>query len=120
VKFPRLPHRIASFAEIAAQDFEPYNIDLARLPVAAEMDQSFLISLRIAAVTMKKSKAELMDMVREMGAERADGGELPELVDHLHEAKEFLTWAREVIDAAETRLFVSATAVAPELWGEDA
>ena len=100
----------ATPAQIAAQEFEPIDFDPLSIPSAERLNDPYLISLRLAAITVGKTKSELIDIVRTMGGDRPDGGDLPELVSRMQAAQAFFAGALRIVEAAELRLMVATHA----------
>ena len=121
VPFPGQPKPPASFEDVAASDFEPLNFDLSSIPSEAKLNDPYIVSFRLAAIMLMKSKADLVEIVRGLGAEEDDGGALAEIVDNLQASQAFFKRASEVMHAAELRLMVATFAAneSPKQKGDE-
>lgn len=108
---------LVPFEMAAAADFQPVEIDLAALPTAEQLNNPGMISVRLAALTLARTKAELIDYVRQLGGDRDDGGELPAMLQTMHDACELFRSFVRMLEAADTRLFAAACALNPEVEG---
>lgn len=105
----------ATFAQMAALEFEPERLDLEALPSAAHLNNPYMVSVRLAAVTLTKSKADLIEIVRGLGGDTPEGGELWPMVQQLQGAQALFKGFVDMLSAAETRLLCAASVIAVEL-----
>jgi hypothetical protein len=102
----------ATPAGIAAIEFEP--TDMAKVlseGLSAESIQALAIDLRLAAVTVSRTKAELVEMVHKM---RTEGDEdiYFEMVDSFADTLGRLEGLLKMVKAAHTRCLIAASVVA--------
>lgn len=98
----RLNRKIAN---AAALKFQPWKIDLKKLPTNEEFGCQ-MVWVRVAAVTNNKTKAELINVVKEL---EQDGKEaVPKLFEQLVDAEEYFKEAAEMCSVAHNRLLVAA------------
>jgi hypothetical protein len=75
-------------------------------------DSPIAVDLRLATVIMSKTKAELVDIAREL-----DTGVL-ELTDHLRQTEDALRALADIVASAASRQQIAAAVYAMECWGE--
>ena len=107
-------HAPASFAEMAALEFEPEALNLSDLPSAEQLNNPFMVSVRIAAVSLTKSKVELVEMVRGLDGDTPDGGDFWMMIQGLQNAQGMFQHLSGVLERAEARLLCAASTVAVE------
>jgi hypothetical protein len=111
--------RAATAAEMAAMDFEPWSpedLEAFKPPSNVEFDEmahAHLPTLRIAWLTLAKTKPELVEMLRKIDNEI--GGEL---MDGFISATAFFQQALTVLEKAEARILCAGSVLEIE-DGED-
>lgn len=111
--------RAASVTEMAEIEFEPEQIDREALPSAERISNPFMVSARIAALTLTKTKAELVQIVRDLGGDRNDGGEFWTMLQNMQNAQRLFGALAEILTTADTRLLCAASVVAVERGAAD-
>lgn len=101
---------LVDFADAANMDFEAVAIDLAALPTAAQINNPYMVTVRLAATCLTKTKGELIDVVTALGCERDDGGEMGEMLDRMHAAEKLFGGFVEMLQTADARLFIASCA----------
>jgi hypothetical protein len=99
--------KIATAEQWAAMNFEPLTID--EMPTYDEwcaMAMSHAISLRVAWLTIGKTKEEVKEIVRKL-----DDAPMTDLFDRLNSAEKTFGHFRWVVECALTRLIVAGSAV---------
>lgn len=101
---------LVDFDVAAAMDFDALDFDPESLPTADQLNNPYMVSVRIAAMTVRQTKGELIDTVVSLGGDRDDGGEMPEIVAKLRAAQELFSGFVNLLKAADSRLFIATCA----------
>jgi hypothetical protein len=102
----------ATAEEPAAIEFEPIDTtDVMRKGLSAKSVQALAVNLRLAAVTVRKTKAELIEMVHSMSANGNEDAFF-EMVDCCHDTIGRLKGMLEMAEAAHARCLSAASVVA--------
>jgi hypothetical protein len=107
--------RLATIAELADADFEPWAVSDFEPHTNAEwakLANPNLVSARIAVTLLRKTKAELVEMVRGMPDEGVGSPE--HMADWLTDSLGFFTGYHDLIDYGLTRLMCAGAVVARE------
>ena len=108
-----LTPELVSFEAVAALEFDPVPIDLEAVSIPPEvLNNPHMVHVRLAAVTLAKTKAELMDVVRSLGGLNDDGagGELAIMVEGMQRTEALFSSFAEMLRSADARLFSAACA----------
>lgn len=110
--------RLVRFDEAARMEFEPEPID-AHLFNPSTIAATYLPTLRLAQATNSKTKAELIEVAREMGGASEDGASVTHLVEQMWAAQAFLRDALAIVEKAEGRLFIACSVLNPDADEDD-
>ena len=103
--------KLVSYEAAAAMEWEPVALDVPALArVSAALAGPHMANVRLAAHTLAKTKAELIQVVRDLGALQDDGGELTVMVRGMNASEDlFISFAR-MLQSADARLFAASCA----------
>jgi len=108
-RIPDNKNHAAEHLEVAGFDFEPLAYDIGEsefLQHHEDVLNELLMVVRHALRTLRKTKAETIDMAHELEADKFDDGVMG-LVAHLKEAQEILKDYAELLHLAELRMLVA-------------
>lgn len=101
-----------SFEAAAAMEWHPIPLDLAPLKIAPEtLNNPHMVHVRTAAALLSKTKAELIEVVKELGGLEEKGGEVAVLMRGMHETEALFQSFVQMLRSADARVF-SATCAA--------
>lgn len=105
------PKDTATMEEWAATNFEPVDLDLSKTMTNDELG-SWMLPVRIAAVHIRMTKPEMVNLVHKMCADESledQGKRVFEVYDLMQEAKALFEGLTNICDVASTRLLIACS-----------
>lgn len=98
--------------KMAKTEFKPVALDLSKGMTNDELGK-WMMPVRVAALNLGMTKAELVEFVRKLGADGKHES-IFEIFDYIQEAKKTFDGLAEICQAASARILVAASAVGVE------